>query len=135
MHASTGIEETGEYVLSDPLEASLSDFYVTSPRSAFDCQLSSNSYPDSRSSQVFETIQESLSGRSSPASSRDAGSAHSPKGSGSSGTMNQKTENALVMEQNADEASSVEHPAHPHVIPDTDYCPMEVAFHIFVFLS
>lgn len=67
------IGERNDYVVRDPAENSLSDYYLPSPRptcSTYDSQLATGSYSDSRNSQFFETIQESLSGRSSPASSK-----------------------------------------------------------------
>lgn len=57
-------DETDDYVVRDPANAS--DFHISSPRVSHEGQLCTNNYPDSRSSQIFETIQESLSGRSSP---------------------------------------------------------------------
>ncbi len=57
-------DETDDYVIRDPANAS--DIHISSSRVSHEGQLCANSYPDSRSSQIFETIQESLSGRSSP---------------------------------------------------------------------
>lgn len=58
------VDEADDYVVRDPVDAS--DFRVNSPHISHEGQLCGNSYSDSRSSQIFETIQESLSGRSSP---------------------------------------------------------------------
>ncbi|VDN07252.1 unnamed protein product [Thelazia callipaeda] len=69
-------DEDDDYVGRDPAETSSSDLH-NSPKSGYEGQLTANGYSDSRNSQVFETIQESLSGRSSPASSKDIESAGS----------------------------------------------------------
>lgn len=58
-------DEADDYVVRDPADSS--DFHISSPRVNHEGQLCTNNYSDSRSSQIFETIQETLSGRSSPA--------------------------------------------------------------------
>lgn len=61
---SNEFDEADDYVMRDPVNAS--DFHINSSHVSHDGQLCANNYPDPRSSQIFETIQESLSGRSSP---------------------------------------------------------------------
>ncbi|KAM3729119.1 Insulin receptor substrate [Dirofilaria immitis] len=63
-------DESDDYVIRDPVNAS--DLHINSAHINHDGQLCASSYPDPRSSQVFETIQESLSGRSSPAKDIDS---------------------------------------------------------------
>ncbi|CAG9531883.1 unnamed protein product [Cercopithifilaria johnstoni] len=67
-------DEADDYVIRDPANAS--DFHISSPRISHDGQLCGNNYSDSRSSQIFETIQESLSGRSSPAKDSESIGSH-----------------------------------------------------------
>ncbi|VDK83745.1 unnamed protein product [Litomosoides sigmodontis] len=64
------VDEADDYVVRDPADAS--DFRISSPHISHEGQLCANSYSDSRSSQIFETIQESLSGRSSPTKDTDS---------------------------------------------------------------
>uniref|UniRef100_A0A1I7VNL2 PH domain-containing protein n=1 Tax=Loa loa TaxID=7209 RepID=A0A1I7VNL2_LOALO len=67
-------DEADDYVVRDPANAS--DFHVSPPRVSHEGQVCANNYPDCRSSQIFETIQESLSGRSSPAKDTDSVGSH-----------------------------------------------------------
>ncbi|VDM93096.1 unnamed protein product [Onchocerca ochengi] len=60
--------------MRDPVNAS--DFHINSSHVSHDGQLCANNYPDPRSSQIFETIQESLSGRSSPTKDIDSVGSH-----------------------------------------------------------
>uniref|UniRef100_A0A915PG80 Protein-tyrosine-phosphatase n=1 Tax=Setaria digitata TaxID=48799 RepID=A0A915PG80_9BILA len=70
VHVPSEFDEANDYVVRDPANAA--DFHIGSSLVSHEGQLSTNNYPDARSSQIFETIQESLSGRSSPAKETDS---------------------------------------------------------------
>ncbi|KAK6111923.1 hypothetical protein QQG55_45605 [Brugia pahangi] len=88
-------DETDDYVIRDPANAS--DIHISSSRVSHEGQLCANSYPDSRSSQIFETIQESLSGRSSP--TKDTDSIGSYEEQEARDKMDRKSDNSKSIEK------------------------------------
>ncbi|KAL3989835.1 hypothetical protein ACH3XW_29225 [Acanthocheilonema viteae] len=124
-------DEADDYVVRDPADAS--DFHISSPRVSHEGQLCTNSYSDSRSSQIFETIQESLSGRSSPAKDTDSVGSYEEREvcdkTGRKSENGKSIEKKVCKENSGHGNSEREQKKILSSDPDVEFVPVDVSLH------
>ncbi|VDO40371.1 unnamed protein product [Onchocerca flexuosa] len=111
--------------MRDPMN--VSDFHINSSHVSHDGQLCASNYPDPRSSQIFETIQESLSGRSSPAKDIDSVGSHEEQEACNKRKFenNRSIEKKIFKEDDNDNNNEREQKKILNSDPDLEFIPVD----------